>query len=89
MKIEKCFKIFCHNIRQDVDVKILVHLAERWCGYNIIELSECTGQKACGVERCEIIHAEEEKAADQLIADYLEQQKIRDQIRENLKYSNQ
>ncbi|MDD4335332.1 MAG: hypothetical protein PHY77_06970 [Desulfotomaculaceae bacterium] len=66
-----------------------MHLAERWCGYNIIELSECTGQEACGLGHCEIIHSEEEKAADQLIADYLEQQNIRDKIGENMKFSNQ
>ena len=88
MKIEKCLEIFCHGSNGQVELKIIVHLAERWCGYNIINLSECTGKKACGAKRCEIIDAEEEKAADQLIADYLEQQNIRDQIREGIKFSN-
>lgn len=88
MKIEKCLKNFCNNIQEEVEIKILVHLAERWCGYNIINLSECQGKKACGVQQCEIINTEEEKAADQLIADYFEQQNLRDQLREKEKYSN-
>jgi hypothetical protein len=88
LKTEKCLKIFCDKVNDQVEVKIIVHLAERWCGYNIIDLSECSGKKACGVEQCEIISAEEEKAADQLIADYFEQLNIRDQIRERLKDSN-
>lgn len=87
MKIERCLKHFCHNIHEEVEVKILVHLAERWCGYNIISLSECPGKKSC-VQQCEFINAEEEKAADQLIADYFEQQNLRDQIREKEKFSN-
>lgn len=88
MKTEKCLKNFCDQINSQVEVKIIVHLAERWCGYNIIELSECTGKETCGVEQCEIISVEEEKAADQLIADYFKQQDIRAQIREGLKDSN-
>jgi len=88
LKVERGLKNFCSNINQEVEVKILVHLTERWCGYNIINLSECPGKKACGLERCEIINSEEEKAADQLIADYLEQLNIREQIREKVKFSN-
>lgn len=89
MKIEKCYSSFCRSINQKVDIKILVHLAERWCGYNIIELSECSGQKTCGLKGCEVIAVEEEKAANKLVGDYLEQQDVREQIREKLKYSNQ
>ncbi len=86
--MEKNLSNFCRSINQQVDIKILVHLAERWCGYNIIELSECSGQKTCGLKDCEMIIAEEEKAANKLIGDYLEQQDVREQIREKLKYKS-
>ena len=89
MKFEKYLEYDCSSVHSEVRVKILVRLAERWCGYDIVRLSECQGRAACGVERCEYIHTEEEKAFDQLIADYHKQQEIRDEIRDKLKYSNQ
>jgi hypothetical protein len=89
MKFEKCLKQHCNRVQNEVKVKIIVHLAERWCGYDIVRLSECQGRAACGVERCEFIYTEEEDAFDQLIADYHKQQDIRDEIRDKLKYSNQ
>lgn len=88
MKIEKYINIYCEKIKKEVEIKILVHLAERWCGYNIINLSECPGKKSCGTSNCEFISVEEEKAADQLIADYFEQLDLRAQIREKEKHSN-
>jgi hypothetical protein len=89
MKFEKCLDYHCSSVQSEVKVKIIVHLAERWCGYDIVRLSECQGRAACGVERCEFISTEEEKAFDQLIADYHKQMDTRDEIRDKLKYSNQ
>jgi hypothetical protein len=89
MKFEKCLEYQCGGTQSEVKVKIIVHLAERWCGYDIVRLSECQGRAACGVDQCKFINLEEEKAIDQLIADYHKQQDIRDEIRDKLKYSNQ
>jgi hypothetical protein len=89
MKFEKCLDYHCSSVQSEVKVKIIIHLAERWCGYDIVRLSECQGRATCGVGRCEFINTEEEKASDQLIADYHKQQDIRDEIRDKLKYSNQ
>ncbi len=89
MKIERCIKYFCRDINREVEVKILVRLAERWCGYNIIDLSQCAGQRECGVVACNMMRAEEVKAADQLITDYHKQMDIRELIREGQKFSNQ
>ena len=89
MKIEKNIEVFCERVKREVVLNIVVHLAERWCGYDIVRLSGCQSQKACGAGHCEVIYIEEETAFDQLIADYHEQQDIRDKIRDQIKYSNQ
>ncbi|MFA4886421.1 MAG: hypothetical protein WC601_11725 [Desulfotomaculaceae bacterium] len=88
MKREQRLARACETINRETDLIIRVHLAERWCGYDIVRLSECPGKKECGMVQCEIINAEEEKAIDQLILDYYKQQDIREKIRENIKYSN-
>jgi hypothetical protein len=89
MKFEKCLEYHCNSVQSVVKVKIIVHLAERWCGYDIVRLSECRSRAVCSIKRCEFINTEEENAFDQLIADYHKQQDIRDEIRDKLKYSNQ
>ncbi len=88
MKKEHRLTRVCEMINREFDLIIRVHLAERWCGYDIVRLSECPGKNECGVKQCGIINAEEEKAVDQLVLDYFKQQDIREKIRENIKYSN-
>jgi hypothetical protein len=89
LKAEKNIAVFCERVQREVILNIVVHLAERWCGYDIVRLSGCQSQDVCGTGQCEIIYAEEENAFDQLIADYHKQQDIRDRIRDKIKYSNQ
>jgi hypothetical protein len=88
MKKEYSMVSACDVLKREIDLIIRVHLAERWCGYDIVRLSDCPGKKECGMVHCEIINSEEEKAFDQLILDYYEQQDLRAKIRENIKYSN-
>ncbi|NLI14482.1 hypothetical protein [Pelotomaculum propionicicum] len=88
MKKEHMLTRVCETINKETEIIIRVCLAERWCGYDIVRLSECDGKNECGVKQCEFIYNEEEAAFDQLIAEYLEQQDIREKIRENIKYSN-
>jgi hypothetical protein len=87
--IEKNIEVYCERVQREVVLNIVVHLAERWCGYDIVRLSGCQSQKACGPGQCEVMNAEEETAIDRLIADYHEQQDVRDEIRDKIKYSNQ
>jgi hypothetical protein len=89
MKFERCLEHYCSSRQSAVKVKIIVHLAERWCGFDIVRLSECQDRKVCSAGQCEFINTEEEKATDQLVADYHRQQDIRDELRDKLKYSNQ
>ncbi len=88
MKFERWIGKTCDIINGEAQVKIRVHLAERWCGYDIARVSECLMQKECGLSHCELINSEEEKAIDQLISDYYKQLDIRDKIRESMKDSN-
>ncbi|HHU86125.1 MAG: hypothetical protein ACOX86_03790 [Pelotomaculaceae bacterium] len=90
MKIEQTMETFCRIINRKTRVNIRVHLAERLCGYDLVQLSHCLEQENCPAgQHCEFIKQEEEKAVDQLIQDYYEQLKLRDEIRERLKDSNQ
>jgi hypothetical protein len=90
MKIEKTMETFCKVKNKETRLKIKVHLAERMCGYDLVHLSHCLDQENCDSgQHCELIKQEEEKAVDRLIWDYYEQLKLRDEIRERTKDSNQ
>lgn len=88
MKIERWIESSCEVINKETKIKIIVNLAERFCGYDIVRLSECLYEKECGARQCDIINSEEEKAIDQLISDYYKQQDVREKIREKMKDSN-
>lgn len=89
MKIEQNKEMFCPVINKKTFLTIKVHLAERMCGYDLVQLSRCRDQENCGTKKCGLINQEEEKAVDQLIGDYYDQLKLRDEIRERTKDSNQ
>lgn len=88
MKREQRMARVCEIIKKETELIVRVHLAERWCGYDIVRISECSGKKECGLEHCDSMNVEEEKVIDQLILDYFEQQNIREKIREDISYSN-
>jgi len=90
VKIEQTIETFCRVIDKKARVHIRVHLAERLCGYDLVQISHCLEQENCPAgQHCEFIKQEEEKAVDQLIQDNYAQLKLRDEIRERMKDSNQ